>query len=818
MRRLIAAVALVGAAALLPSAAMAAEPTAPAWTVSVVPYPSAFEAGTAFDSSEDGPGYQLQVFNVGGNATEGEFKITDTLPAALKTSASHPPIGVYGRESHETKMSCSVSGHTVTCTGGASAPLQPGQEASVVIPLEVDAGAPATVLDKVAVEGGAAAPLTTSLATKVSSEASSFGFLSGSGGLFGSLTNADGSPTTQAGSHPYQATVAGFLLNVNRNLHDGSSQLAPGGGLHELIAELPRGEVVNPRATPHCTEAQLHSSSPGCPDETQVGSVALTLSLIGGFGQQSSLHPLYNMVAPPGYPAEFAFEVVEGLYIHLLGSVNADGSFQLSAKSSDIPAVKTIGGVRTTLWGDPTAESHDAIRGECSYPIAQRPFCPVERTHTSFVTMPSSCEGPLITTAHIDSWIEPGNFLTRSYESTDLAGHKVGVDGCNQLQFEPTIESRPTTNLADSPSGLDFNLHQAQNEEFESRSTANLKDITVALPQGMALNPSAGAGREACSSSQIGLATPVGETPIRFSEEGAHCPDAAKIGSVEVDTPLLEDPLQGSVYLAKPFDNPFGTLLGIYLSIDDPMTGVIAKLPGKVEADPTTGQLTTTFTESPELPLEDVTLHLFNGPRAALTTPQACGAYTTTASLTPWSTPEGATVQEEDSFETTTSPSGGNCPRNGGEAPNKPSFSAGTISPAAGAYSPFVLKVSREDGSQRIAGIDTSLPEGLTGKLAGIPYCPESGIAQALSRTHNGDGALEQQSPSCPASSEVGTADIAAGSGITPLHTGAKVYLAGPYKGAPLSVVVITPAVAGPFDLGVVTTRVALDVDPETAE
>ncbi|HWA53759.1 MAG TPA: hypothetical protein VG816_06255, partial [Solirubrobacterales bacterium] len=831
MRRLIAAIALLGAAILPVSPAQAAEPAgAPAWTISIVPYPTAFEAGSVAVPPATPPGYQLHVFNVGGAPTAGEFKIVDTLPAALKPSPSLPITGVYGPESLHQKLSCSTTGHTVTCTGGKTTPLEPGQEASVVIPLEVQAGAPATVLDKALVEGGGGGPIVVSQATKVSAEASPFGFVSGSGGLFGSVTDASGTASTQAGSHPYQATVAGFYLNTNLAPND--SLLAPGGGLHEIKVDLPRGEVVNPQATHRCTESQLESglANSKCPLGTQVGVVWLTLSVTEGLGEGIEPHALYNMVPPPGHPAEFAFEVISGIFVHFLASVSSDGNFELSSTTSDIPAVKTIAGVRTLLWGDPSAESHDVQRGEgClnggfggekkAEEEELPPVCRLgERSHKPFLALPSSCGGSLTTTAHIDSWIEPGNFITRSYESADLGGHKVGVDGCNQLQFEPTIEARPTTNLADSPSGLDFDLHQPQNEEFEGLATANLKDITVALPQGMALNPSAGGGRDGCSSAQIGLSTAIGATPIRFSEAGAHCPDAAKIGSVEVKTPLLENPLEGAVYLAKPFDNPFGTLLGIYLSIDDPQTGVIAKLPGKVEADPSTGQLTTTFQESPELPLEDVTLHLFNGPRAALTTPQTCGAYTTTASLTPWSTPEGATVGKEDSFETTTSPSGGSCPRNGGEAPNKPAFSAGTIAPQAGAYSPFVLHVSREDGSQRIAGIDTSLPEGLTGKLAGIPYCPESGIAQALSRTHNGDGALEQQSPSCPPSSEVGTADIAAGSGITPLHTAAKVYLAGPYKGAPLSVVVITPAVAGPFDLGVVTTRVALDVDPETAE
>jgi len=694
----------------------------------------------------------------------------------------------------------------------------PSRSVNLNIAIDVESAAPTTLLNTVTIEGGGAAPAVKTTATTVSTERGPFGFISGSSGLFGTATSPDGSVATQAGSHPgqYEATSVAFPV------YSGSVEAyASGGGVKDIFVDLPRGMVVNPQATPECTEVQLESTGEqregsGCPSASQIGTVSPDFS--AGQKFQSSAIPLYNMVPPAGMPAEFGFEFLQGIYVHIAGGLRSNGDYVLTSASDEIPAKLALEGVKVNLWGDPTSEIYDEQRGICASPLNNVPStCPTERLGTAFVTMPSHCGGPLVTTVKIDSWVEPTNAFTRSFESADANGSPVGVDGCNQLQFEPTIESRPTTNLADSPSGLDFDLKQPQNEEFESLSTANLKDTTVALPQGMALNPSAGAGREACSSAQIGLATAVGQTPIRFSEEAAHCPDASKIGSVEVKTPLLEDPLEGNVYLAKPFDNPFGTLLGIYLAIDDPQTGTIAKLPGKVEADPQTGQLTTTFTESPELPLEDVRLHLFNGPRAALTTPQTCGTYTTTSELTPWSTPEGADAHPTDSFETTTSPNGGACPRSPGEAANRPSFSAGTISPQAGSYSPFVLHLAREDGTQRISGIDTTLPEGLTGKLAGVAQCPEAAIAAAKAREAPNQGAAEIQGPSCPASSEVGTADVAAGSGITPLHVQGHAYLAGPYEGAPISLVVITPAVAGPFDLGAVTTRVALHVDPETA-
>ncbi len=784
--------------------ASAAEPGAKqGWRLTIIPYPTNFVPGAKSTASYAGPGYALVATNVGAAPTEGQFTIEDTLPSGVAPSPSQSPFGLFGPGGFGATgtLSCTVAGQTVTC--GTSKALYPGQQAKAYVPLEVEAGAPPSVVNHAVVEGGGAQPAAATTPTTVSSEPAPFGFSVGDAGAHGSATNADGSTATLAGSHPYQLTVG---MDFANNPEKGSTFVS-GGSVRDISGEVPQGMVVNPNAVPQCEEVDLQVEVFGaasCPEDTQIGLVSLSLSALGErpyIGQ----HALYNMVPPPGMPAEFAFEVVGGVYIHLLGRVRSDGDYGLAADVRNITAQLGTLGAEVSFWGNPTDSGHDQTRGNCTELGGS---CSLEEElHTAGVSLPGSCSAePIDTFLRVTNWL--GEEAEASYESTDGSGNPVGVEGCNSLQFEPTIEARPTTNLADSPSGLEFDLKQPQEEDPQGRSTANLKNTTVTLPAGMVLNPSAGNGLGSCTPQQLGTD---GAKP-------ANCPSDSKIGSVEAKTPLLVNPLEGAVYLATPFNNPFNSLLAIYIAVEDPQTGVIAKLPGKVTADPNTGQLTTTVEESPELPLEDVALHLFNGPRAALTTPATCGAYTTTSTLTPWSTPEGADAHPSDSFETTASPNGGNCPRNASEAANKPSFSAGTISPQAGAYSPFVLKLSREDGTQRIAGIDTTLPKGLTGKLAGVAQCSEAGIAQALGRTHNGDGALEKASPSCPASSEVGTADVAAGSGITPIHVGAHVYLAGPYKGAPLSVVVITPAVAGPFDLGVVTTRVALNVDPETAK
>ena len=307
----------------------------------------------------------------------------------------------------------------------------------------------------------------------------------------------------------------------------------------------------------------------------------------------------------------------------------------------------------------------------------------------------------------------------------------------------------------------------------------------------------------------------------RFSPTAANCPDSSKLGTVEVDTPLLEEhpgesPLPGAVYLAKPHENPFDSLLAIYITVNDPKTGIVVKLPGLVQADPQTGQLTTTVRESPQVPFEDFKLHFFEGAAGALRTPPTCGSYETTTELTPWSAPEsGPPATPADPYAIDKAANGSSaCAHTPSEEENKPSFEAGTEAPSAGAYSPFLLKLHREDGSPELKQIDTTLPPGLTGKLAGIPECSEGALQAAKAKT----GTEEQQSPSCPAASKVGAVNVAAGAGPDPYYAQGNAYLAGPYQGAPLSLAIITPAVAGPFDLGDVVVRAALQVNPETAQ
>jgi hypothetical protein len=287
--------------------------------------------------------------------------------------------------------------------------------------------------------------------------------------------------------------------------------------------------------------------------------------------------------------------------------------------------------------------------------------------------------------------------------------------------------------------------------------------------------------------------------------------------TTEIYTPLLDHPVLGAVYLARQSENPFGSLLALYVTAYDPLSGVVVKLPGNVETDPRTGQLSTIFDQDPQQPFEDFKVDLFSGARAPLTTPPTCASFTTSSRLVPWTSPEGATVTPSDSFEITQAPGGSVCPSSAAQEPNAPVFSAGTFAPIAGSYSPFVLHLAREDGSQTFQALDVTLPEGLTGKLAGIEECPQADIEAAERRNGLGQGGVELRSPSCPAGSEVGVVHVGAGSG-TPLYVTGRAYLAGPYKGAPFSIVVVAPAVGGPFDLGTVVVRSGLFIDPHTAQ
>jgi hypothetical protein len=816
------AVLAIGALGLLPGGASAAP--APAWMLTLTPLPAVFNPGST-------PEYVVSATNIGAAQTTGATATVEvTLPAGIK------PLNVSAVANSDPTSSdpkCKIVGQSFVCE--TTETVHPDFALQALFGVEVPLSeAGKTIEAKASVKGGGANPLQTTAFAPVQSKPLPFGVE----GFQAPLTEEDGEATLLAGSHPNQQTIEiGFPTESFSGALNGS------GHPRDITIDLPRGMIANPAASPTlCTEAELISEfTPGCPASSQVGVLDLT-TLIGkgggGPGGGTILTTaLYNMVPPPGSAAEVATNAGGvGIFIHFQGAVRSDSDYGIETFSKDLLAIgiHPVFGSQTQLWGDPSSKAYDLMRGNC---LILGGECPAdEEGKTAFLTTPGECPGePPVFEAFADSWEEPGEFKGAEYESAELEGNPTAMEDCAALPFEPTIESRPTTPLTDSPSGLDFHLHLPQATELGTRSTAAIKDAALTLPAGMAVNPAQASGLDACTEAQIGFQEEGGET--FFSREPQSCPAASKIGTVKVTSPPLvqrnekhevaldpetgkakPEPLDGAIYLARPFANPFGTLVATYVVIEDEKTGIVAKLAGEGRLDPQSGQISVRFSENPDLPLEDIDAHVFGGSRGALITPPTCGQYTTNADFTPWSAPEGKAEHPSDSFQITEGAGNAPCPAGEAGMPNAPALKAGTLAPAAGKFSPLVFKLSREDGSQRMARIEATLPLGLSAKLAGVGQCSDADIAKAHAREAPNQGAAELADPSCPATSEVGTITAAAGAGPTPYYTTGKAYLAGPYKGAPLSVVAIVPAVAGPFDLGTVVVRSALYLDPETAQ
>ncbi|MDX6602312.1 MAG: hypothetical protein QOF13_1514 [Solirubrobacterales bacterium] len=816
---LAAALSLCALGALWPAAAAAA--AAPAWALTLTPMPGAFAPGATSE-------YLVSATNVGASQTSAQTTVVEvTLPATVTplkvTSFANSDPGSEGPD-------CKVEGQAMVCKTTETVP--PGRVLQAAFSVAVPSGLAGQEIEaQASISGGGANSLQASVLTPVQSEPLPFGFLADSSAH---LTEEDGSPNFLGGSHPYQATIRfGFPTESI------AGKLTGAGHPRDIALALPRGLIGNPAASPVlCTEAELTSQlTPGCPEESQVGVVDVTTLVGEGFGKGGGTvisSDLYSMVPPPGAPAEVATDVAGvGFFVHFLGTVRSDSDYAVEAYTRDLLAltIHPIFNSQAQLWGDPSATAHDGIRGDCRRVGGTCPFEFEDPQPAAFLTAPGDCPGEApVYEAFADSWEEPGQERRSEFEGTDLAGNPIATEDCGALEFEPTFQSRPTTNLTDTPSGLTFQLHLPQDTDLGSPAKAALRDALVTFPPGMAVNPSQASGLEACSLAQIGF-----EGGTSFSREPQSCPDASKLGTVEASSPVLvrrnakhevevdpesgepvPEPLHGAIYLAQPFANPFGKLVATYLVVEDEKTGIVAKLAGEGQLDPQSGQITVSFRENPELPIEDIEVKLFGGARGSLLTPPTCGSHATSADFTPWSAP--VPVHQADSFVLAAAAGGGPCPAGEAGMPHAPALRAGTLAPAAGKFSPLLFKLSRSDGSQRMAKIDATLPVGLSAKLAGVGQCSEAAIAKARSREVPNQGAAELADPSCPAASQVGTIVVSAGGGPTPYHTTGNAYLAGPYKGAPLSVVAIASAVAGPFDLGTVAVRSALHLDPETAQ
>ncbi len=613
------------------------------------------------------------------------------------------------------------------------------------------------------------------------------------------LEETGGVLLTEAGAHPFAVTTG---LEVNSEV-DPDLGLVPEGAVKDLTIHFPPGLVGNPTAVERCSNDDFTTMVGGsniCSDEAVIGKVELVV----GFEEEEFYKvPLYNLHPPPGVAGKVGFTVL-GVPVTIDVGVNPDPPYNLISTGTNVSQAIRFYGVKASVWGDPGSPLHDEERGRCVVsPAADT--CPVDIPEKPFLTAPRSCTGPMQAPFETDSWQHPGAWLKYPVQTSSE------LSGCEDLPFAPEIEASPTTPSASSASGLRFDL-DIEDEGLTSfgkgPAGSDIKKAEVLLPEGFTVNPSSANGLEACSEAQL-------EKETASSEPGDGCPQASKVGEVEVETPLLENTvLHGEVFVATQDENPFKSMVALYMVIRDRKLGVIVKQPGRVELDPKTGQVKTTFGEPgfeiPQFPFSHLRFRFNEGKRAPLVTPPACGTYEVKATFTPWANP-AAPVTKTSDLEITTGPDGGPCPSS---SPFDPSFLAGSIDNTAGAHSPFYMRLARNDSDQTLTRFAAVLPPGVTGTLVGVGRCSDAAIEAARQKT----GAMELAFPSCPADSRVGSLTGGAGVGSELTWVPGSIYLAGPFTGDPLSIVAITPALAGPFDAGTVVVREGLTVDPESAE
>jgi hypothetical protein len=574
----------------------------------------------------------------------------------------------------------------------------------------------------------------------------------------GQVAASDGTAENRAGAHPASASVSVEFNNHPEPLRGNG---VPDADVRNVSVDLPPGFVGNPLAVPRCDEDVLQDSLElACPADTQVGYAITNLAFWGDFYSK-----VYNMVPPPGKPAQFAMQLT-GVVVHFNAKVRSDGDYGLTVDVTDISQKTGTNSSFVEFWGVPADSSHNALRGNCVG--ADGPtgaLCPSAAPRHAFLTNPTHCSGqPLATRLYATPWEDATNFVTASFDH-DVNGEAMTLHGCDLVPFDPEIGSAVQSNRPDKPSGYKFDLSIPQEEGLDGIAQGHLRRAVVTLPEGLTVNPASAGGLVACSDAQIGL----------HSTAPAECPQAARIGSVRIDTPLLEKPMNGAVYIGtqKSDDPESGEMFRLFIVAEG--AGVVVKLPGQVRADSVTGRLTATFDENPQLPFSNLELELKDGPRAPLATPATCGEKTTSAELTSWS---GKTRVVPSVFAVGCEPGLGDF---------APRLRAGSASPRAGAQSPFSLSITKADGESAIAGLRLRLPEGLLATLKGN------------------------------LGTQVGTATAFAGPGTAPFQLPGKVFLEGPYGDAPLSLRTVVPAVAGPFDLGLVVVRQKLYVDPVTA-
>jgi hypothetical protein len=664
----------------------------------------------------------------------------------------------------------------------------------VVVIATLGADAPDVAFARASVFGGGAAATVTKTLPFILEPAVPFGLTTFTAAL---KKQDEATDYDLAGGHPFVG-LSETAVSVKRALEpEAFSPYFPVEQVRQVVVELPQGVVGNVLALPElCPGIQSGTGADtvvDCPKGSVVGSIDIQLAGLG------TLLPIYAIEPEFGTPAQFAFKDPGGNVFTISPRLRAHDGYAVDFVLAPAPEVNFLeaevelcnfGGIQTS-----------SVFNRCRKPgevgVNPKPL----------FTTPTSCTGPLVTRARLNSWEDTTFVAAAPYVGPAMTD-------CASLPFDPEATFRPTSGQADSPTGMQIELSMPTNglegedkdgnpvadPETEARAQANLKEAKITFPEGMAINPSAAQGLEACSAAQVKLGT----------NEPISCPESSKVGSIQIKTPLIREALDGDVYVARQGEVE-GSLLGLYLVFDSPKNGILIKQASAVTPDPDTGQLTATVKGIPQQPFSKVKMDFPQGDRATLLNPPGCGRYEMKAELVPWS--GGPAVTRTTGFDLGEGPGGAGCPSGGLD----PKLSAGSQNPLAGQASPFMVRLHREDGSARFSSLNLKLPPGLTAYLRGVPYCPDSTLESISSAL--GSGQSEIDNPSCPAASQIGSVVAGAGAGPEPFYTATgRAYLAGPYKGAPLSIAVVAPAVAGPLDLGTVVVRNALHLDPETAQ
>jgi hypothetical protein len=662
----------------------------------------------------------------------------------------------------------------------------------------------------------------------VPSAQADFGFLPGTEGFDVAVQDEGGvGVKTQAGSHPYAISTAVNLKLAPEVPGEGGPYTE--GDLRNLDLELPAGLIENPSAVNKCSQERFHEarvspfeaarSGESCPAVSQIGTIEIRS---GAAGNATRTFGLFNLEPPPGFPAQIGASPFGTPMVFTPHLRDAGGEYGITLALRNLSQRIDVHGFTLNIWGNPWGLSHNGQRGNClneaepTFPWAKCPISPPQPDHTPFayLTLPTSCSGPLTFTAIATAWGSTAQ-VKATAPSRDEEGNPAGLGGCATLRFEPVTFAQPTNFRASSATGYDFNLTPKEEAltNYKNNVPSQPRTAVVALPEGMTINPSLAAG--------LGVCTPGGyAAETASSPPGAGCPENSKIGKFTVQSPLFEETIDGAIFLAQPnegatptpgAENPFDSLLAIYLLAKSSERGILVKVAGQLQADSVSGQLTAVFDRLPQLPYSNLKIHFREGQRAPLITPAACGAFSTRIDLSPWNDPSAhAVTSSAFALDKGIGP-GGACPS--GTPPFTPGATGGTLNSNSGSYTPFYLHLTRTDNEQEITSYSAVLPKGLTGRLAGVPFCPDAAIEAAKSRT----GTEEETAPSCPAASQVGRTTAGYGVGPVLAYAPGKMYLAGPYKGSALSLVAIDSAKVGPFDLGTIVIRSAFKVDPHTA-